>query len=98
MGGVCSAGVPRKRDEVDVEVEHGKDSSGFSGKLKSMASLGKKNKVEESYPTYPDMDMFDRIPNYLYDSTELGLTISRELKPSTPARTTAHKLHRPAFC
>ncbi|GAA0141441.1 hypothetical protein LIER_02583 [Lithospermum erythrorhizon] len=93
MGGVCSAGVPRKRDEVDVEVEHGKDSSGFSGKLKSMASLGKKNKVEESYPTYPDMDMFDRIPNYLYDSTELGLTISRELKPSTPARTTAHKAH-----
>lgn len=93
MGGVCSAGGARKTDKVDVKVEHEKDTSGFSGKLKSMASLGKKNKVEEPYPTYPGMDMFERMPNHLYDSTELGLTISRELKPSTPARTTAHKAH-----
>ncbi|XP_059633718.1 protein PSK SIMULATOR 2-like isoform X2 [Cornus florida] len=78
MGGVCSGGTVKHRS-----VEHAEKNSGFSGKLKSVKSFGKKK--EEPY-SYPDMDVFEahRSP---YDSGELGFCISRELKPSTPVRT-----------
>ncbi|KAK6115200.1 hypothetical protein DH2020_007469 [Rehmannia glutinosa] len=89
MGGVCSGGTVKK-SRKSVEIEHEK-SSGFSGKLKSMGSFGKQKKNDDSY-TYPDeIDVFDKAPDNLYDSGELHLSISRELKASTPARTPANK-------
>lgn len=73
--------------------------SGFSGKLKSMGSVGKmkkrNNKEEDegeedlssSYSYSTDFDGFEkkRTP-HIFDSGELNFSISRELKPSTPAR------------
>ncbi|KAK6115207.1 hypothetical protein DH2020_007476 [Rehmannia glutinosa] len=95
MGGVCSGGTVKK-SRKSVEIEHEK-SSGFSGKLKSMGSFGKQKKNDDSY-TYPDeIDVFDKAPDNLYDSGELHLSISRELKASTPARTPANK-NRPYVC
>ncbi|KAK6115217.1 hypothetical protein DH2020_007486 [Rehmannia glutinosa] len=56
-----------------------------------MGSFGKQKKNDDSY-TYPDeIDVFDKAPDNLYDSGELHLSISRELKASTPARTPANK-------
>ncbi|CAA3021486.1 Hypothetical predicted protein [Olea europaea subsp. europaea] len=90
MGGVCSGGtVKKKTNNKSLEVEQEK-ASGFSGKLKPMGSFGKK-KNDDSY-AYPDeMDGFEKGQPNLYDSGELYLSISRELKPSTPARTPANK-------
>ncbi|KAI3464826.1 hypothetical protein Pfo_021489 [Paulownia fortunei] len=89
MGGVCSGGTVKK-SRRSIEVEHEK-MSGFSGKLKSMGSFGKQKKNGDSY-TYPDeIDVFEKAPHNLYDSGELNLSISRELKSSTPARTPANK-------
>lgn len=91
MGGVCSGGtVKKKTNNKSLEVEQEK-ASGFSGKLKPMGSFGKK-KNDDSY-AYPDeMDGFEKGQPNLYDSGELYLSISRELKPSTPARTPANKV------
>ncbi|KAL3640986.1 hypothetical protein CASFOL_015954 [Castilleja foliolosa] len=90
MGGVCSGGIVKKsRKSTDLEQEK---SSGFSGKLKSIGSLGKHKKNDSSY-TYPDeIDVFEKGPHDdLFDSGELHFSISRELKSSTPARTLANK-------
>ncbi|KAL0360538.1 UNVERIFIED_CONTAM: protein PSK SIMULATOR 2 [Sesamum radiatum] len=90
MGGVCSGGTVKK-SRKSVEVEHEK-SSGFSGKLKSVGSFGKKENNDDSYTYHDEIDVFEKGPlSNLYDSGELNLSISRELKPSTPARTPANK-------
>ncbi|KAK4390800.1 protein PSK SIMULATOR 2 [Sesamum angolense] len=90
MGGVCSGGTVKK-SRKSVEVEHEK-SSGFSGKLKSIGSFGKKKNNDDSYTYHDEIDVFEKGPhNNLYDSGELNMSISRELKPSTPARTPANK-------
>lgn len=87
MGGVCSGGTVKPRHE-HREVK----SSGFSGKLKSVGSFGGKHKKDDdSYPSYPDVDVFEK-KSSLYDSDELQFSISRELKPSTPARTEPTKV------
>ncbi|KAI8548945.1 hypothetical protein RHMOL_Rhmol07G0313000 [Rhododendron molle] len=87
MGGVCSGGTVKPKDEYR-EVK----SSGFSGKLKSIGSFGGKHKKDDdSYPSYPDEDVFEKKSN-LYDSGELRFSISCELKPSTPARTGTTKV------
>ncbi|KAF5943143.1 hypothetical protein HYC85_020785 [Camellia sinensis] len=54
-------------------------NSGFSGKLKSMRSF--------------NVDGFENTSQN-FDSGELRLSISRELKPSTPARTVTNKITR----
>lgn len=93
MGGVCSSGKSKKRNSSKLEAEelhqdHRKTSSGFSGKLKSMKSFGgKQNKNDDFSFKYPDLDSFEKASSNPYDSAELRLSISRELKPSTPART-----------
>uniref|UniRef100_A0A5B6ZDQ4 Uncharacterized protein n=1 Tax=Davidia involucrata TaxID=16924 RepID=A0A5B6ZDQ4_DAVIN len=84
MGGVCSGGTMKL-----PKPEFQEKSSGFSGKLKSMKSFGGKQK--EKPHSYPDMDVFERMPQN-YDSGELRLSISRELKPSTPTRTGPTKM------
>lgn len=91
MGGVCSSGAGKKRNnklEVeDLHQDHVEKTSGFSGKLKSAKSFVKKqNKNNDSSYKYPDLESFEKTSN-LYDSAELRFSISRELKPSTPART-----------
>lgn len=94
MGGVCASGTVKPKDEYR-EVK----SSGFSGKLMSMGSFGGKHKRDDdSYPSYPDADVFEKKSN-LYDSGELRFSISRELKPSTPARTGTTKVFStPCVC
>ncbi|GFP95259.1 hypothetical protein PHJA_001670200 [Phtheirospermum japonicum] len=90
MGGVCSGGTVKKsRKSTDFKHE---ESSGFSGKLKSIGSFGKHKKNDDSY-TYPDeIDVFEKGPrDNLFDSGELHFSISRELKSSTPARPPANK-------
>lgn len=63
---------------------------GFSGKLKKENSVGKQN--EDSYSsTNSNVDNFERTPQ-MYDPGELSFSISRELKPSTPARTGPNKV------
>ncbi|XP_027149732.1 uncharacterized protein LOC113750023 [Coffea eugenioides] len=94
MGGVCSNGINKrsinKSELEERNHEHHDKSSGFSGKLKSGKSSGGKqqNKIDDSSHAYPDFDAFEKTSN-LYDSGELQLSFSRELKPSTPARTPA---------
>ncbi|KAK3023788.1 hypothetical protein RJ639_043404, partial [Escallonia herrerae] len=79
MGGVCSGGTVTRKSEYNEK------SIVFSGKLKSIKSFTKK---KDDF--YPDMDGFDKMPNS-FDSGELGFSISRELKPSTPARKVGSK-------
>ncbi|KAL3505404.1 hypothetical protein ACH5RR_035245 [Cinchona calisaya] len=93
MGGVCSSGMSKRRNdksehEVGNHDHQNKFSSGFSGKLKSGKNSGGKqqNKIDDSSYAYPDFDAFEKSSN-LYDSGELQLSISKELKASTPART-----------
>ncbi|KAF3631272.1 hypothetical protein BC332_12119 [Capsicum chinense] len=83
MGGVCTGGTGRNKAEI-----HHESTTGSSKKLKSVGSMGKQKK-EESF-SYPDVSAFRGTPN-LYDSGELYMSISRELKPSTPARTGGNK-------
>ncbi|KAK4348989.1 hypothetical protein RND71_031744 [Anisodus tanguticus] len=83
MGGVCAGGTSKNRAEI-----HHESTSGSSKKLKSANSIGKQKK-DESF-SYPDVGAFRGTPN-LYDSGELYMSISRELKPSTPARTGGNK-------
>lgn len=88
MGGVCSSGKSKKRNSSKLEAEelhqdHRKTSSGFSGKLKSVKSFGGKQNKNDDF----SFDSFEKASSNPYDSAELRLSISRELKPSTPART-----------
>lgn len=86
MGAVCAGGTVRNRSEVLQE-----RSSGSSKKLKSMRSfLNEDNNAASN--EYPDMGTTGRTHN-LYDSGELHLSISRELKPATPARTGTNKVY-----
>ncbi|CAA0841171.1 Protein of unknown function (DUF668 [Striga hermonthica] len=87
MGAVCSAGTVKKsRKPTDSEQEQ---SCGFSGKLRSIGSFGRHKKSDDPY-TYTDaIDVFGK--ENLYDSGELHLSISRELKASTPMRAPANK-------
>ncbi|CAL5422029.1 unnamed protein product [Camellia sinensis] len=78
MGAICSAGTTMKKNP-----EFQQKNSGFSGKLKSMRSFNKH--TNDSY-SYSDVDDFENT-SQKFDSGELRLSISRELKPSTPART-----------
>ncbi|KAL6982673.1 hypothetical protein U1Q18_016061 [Sarracenia purpurea var. burkii] len=82
MGGVCSGGTMKP-----PKSEFREQGLGFSGKLKSIKNFGKQE--EDSY-SYPDVDVFEKTPQ-LYDSGELRISISHELKPSTPARAGPNK-------
>ncbi|GKE93000.1 hypothetical protein Tco_1574095, partial [Tanacetum coccineum] len=95
MGGVCTGGT-LKREEYGGD---GRSSVGFSGKLKSVTSFGGQKKVnnkkDDDYDDglsssygggYDDEAYHRRMTSY--DSGELFFSISRELKPSTPARVT----------
>ncbi|PQQ21570.1 uncharacterized protein Pyn_14927 [Prunus yedoensis var. nudiflora] len=86
MGGVCSGGASAKRN---IDINNGEKTSRFSGKLKSIKSFGKQK--ENSNSSYPDA-IAPRITPNRFDSGELRSSISRELKPSTPARTGASKV------
>ncbi|KAK4351869.1 hypothetical protein RND71_027387 [Anisodus tanguticus] len=83
MGGVCAGGTAKNRAEI-----HHESTSGSSKKLKSVKSIGKQKKDESL--SYPDVGAFRGTPN-LYDSGELYMSISRELKPSAPPRTGGNK-------
>ncbi|KAM1725238.1 hypothetical protein ACFX11_016271 [Malus domestica] len=85
MGGMCSGGVSAK-ENPDI---YGGKSSGFSGKLQSMKTIGK-NK-ENSNSSFSEGIAPWKTPNR-FDSGELRSSISRELKPSTPARTATSKV------
>lgn len=87
MGAVCSGGTTKQNSARSL---------GFSGKLKRVKSLGKQQ--EDSYP-YPhsNADGFERTPQ-MYDPGELSFFISRELKPSTPARTAVSKSVMSSAC
>ncbi|EEF52731.1 conserved hypothetical protein [Ricinus communis] len=89
MGGVCSGGTkPRHAKVGDGE----NNKSGFSGKLKSVKSFSKlKEKNSHLYNTNKDDDFGKRTTRSRYNSGELLLNFSRELKPSTPARVGAVK-------
>ncbi|RVW42581.1 hypothetical protein CK203_085415 [Vitis vinifera] len=80
MGAVCSGGMMKRNSGQNL---------GFSGKLKKVKSLGKQKEDSYSYSN-PNVDGFERTPQ-MYDPGELSFSISRELKPSTPARTGASK-------
>ncbi|CAL5437965.1 unnamed protein product [Camellia sinensis] len=82
MGAVCSVGTTMKKNP-----EFREKNSGFSGKLKSMRSFSKH--TDDSY-SYSDVDSFENTSQN-FDSGELRLSISRELKPSTPTRTVTNK-------
>lgn len=95
MGGVCSGGTLKKRRNPP-EPEND-NTSRFSGKLKSMGSFCEQKNDDDSYP-YPDgINVFGKLPPNLYDSGELYLSISRELKPSTPARAPHNKAPQSSF-
>nr|XP_018627972.1 uncharacterized protein LOC104101245 isoform X5 [Nicotiana tomentosiformis] len=88
MGGVCTGGTARNRAEI-----HHERSSGSSEKLKSIKSFEEpknESSSSSSSTSCPDKDGFRKTPN-LYDSGELCLSISRELRPSPPTRTGANK-------
>lgn len=90
MGAVCSGGTlkkSRKAEEAGYE-----KSTGFSGRLKSMGSFGKQKNHDDSYSYPAEIDVFEKAPHNLYDSGDLHLSISQELKPSTPARIPANKV------
>lgn len=81
MGAVCSGGMMKRNSGKNL---------GFSGKLKKVKSLRKQKEDSYSYSN-PNVDGFERTPQ-MYDPGELSFSISRELKPSTPARTGASKV------
>ncbi|KAK9032963.1 hypothetical protein V6N11_018005 [Hibiscus sabdariffa] len=87
MGGVCSGGTKERT------VKHQQKTRGLSEKLKSKNSFAKKNGNFDSL-SYANGDNARQI----HDSSDFGLQFSRELKPSTPAMTTASKVsHRSSF-
>ncbi|KAK9270324.1 hypothetical protein L1049_025902 [Liquidambar formosana] len=82
MGAVCSGGTKKQNSEFREK------GLGFSGKLKTINSFGKQK--EDRYPN-SNVDVNRKTPPR-YDSGEFPLSISRELKPSTPARRAANKV------
>lgn len=91
MGGVCSGGTKEKKTKLEE-----KTSRGFSGKLKSKTSFSKP-KGNSDTRSYANGDGFDK-GRQRHDSGDFGLQFSRELKPSTPARTADSKVsHRSSF-
>lgn len=92
MGGVCTGGTLKRSTAADYGSD--KSSTGFSGKLRSVKSFNhqqKKNDYDNgnddsvlSSSYTQDNDVYHR-KTTSYDSGEL-FSISRELKPSTPAR------------
>lgn len=76
MGAVCSGGTGTDKRNL----EHRAKTSGFSGKLKTIKSFGKQK--EDSYSD----------ANANYDSGELKLAFSSELKQSMPSRSVANKV------
>ncbi|XP_031095053.1 uncharacterized protein LOC115999318 [Ipomoea triloba] len=85
MGGVCAGGTARNR----AEGRHERSSKG-SKKSKSVKKSGQENKDTDSYE-YSNASAAAKKMQNLYDSGDLHLSISRELKPSTPVRTVANK-------
>ncbi|MCE3050525.1 hypothetical protein HAX54_047441 [Datura stramonium] len=77
MGGVCTSGIARNRTET-----HHERSSGCTKKLKSIKSFQETKEDDSS-----DINISN-----LYDSGEFCFSISRELRPSTPARTEINKV------
>jgi len=88
MGGVCPGGTKRKNVKA---VEEKKNNSGnnTSGKLRSLHSIGKKR--ESPYRNNNGDDFRKTMPERS-NSGEFLSSFSRELKPSTPARTEANKV------
>ena len=85
MGGVCSGGTKERNRKLEQ-----KTTRGLSGKLKSKNSFGKL-KGNSNSRSYANGDGFDKARRR-HDSGDFGLQFSRELKPSTPARTAASKV------
>lgn len=71
---------------MKVTAEFREKNSGFSGKLKSMTSFNKHKDDSHSSPDVEEM-------SDSFNSGEFPLSISRELKPSTPARTGGIKVN-----
>ncbi|KAB2093475.1 hypothetical protein ES319_A02G095400v1 [Gossypium barbadense] len=91
MGGVCSGATK----EPTIKREQKTTSRGLSGKLKSKKRFSKQNGNSNSL-SYAYGGGLDKAPQR-HDSGDFGL-FSRELKPSTPAKTTASKVsHRSSF-
>jgi hypothetical protein len=86
MGAMCSGGTLKRRSP-----EIRQEKSGFSGKLKSIKSF---TKPKDELYEYPDEEIFGN-KHYSFDSGELS--ISGELKPSTPARIGAKSAHASSF-
>lgn len=81
MGGVCSGGISKDNPAPASEVK----SSSLTRKIKSLRSFGERKRADAH--CYPDADdAFDNKSEQTFDSGELHFSISRELKPSTPAR------------
>ncbi|KAI3724397.1 hypothetical protein L2E82_36171 [Cichorium intybus] len=98
MGGVCTGGTLKRSTAADYGSD--KSSTGFSGKLRSVKSFNNHHQqrktdydddsvLSSSYTQ--DGDVYHR-KTTSYDSGELFFSISRELKPSTPARGGASKV------
>ena len=81
MGAVCSGGTVKRNSGKNL---------GFSGKLKKEKNFVKQNEDSYSYSN-SNVDGFERTP-HICDHGELSFSISRELKPSTPARTVPNKV------
>ncbi|XP_039065651.1 protein PSK SIMULATOR 2-like [Hibiscus syriacus] len=87
MGGVCSGGTK------DRTIKNEQKTRGLSGKLKSKNSFAKQKGNFNSL-SHVNGDKARQI----HDSVDFGLQFSRELKPSTPAKTTSSKVsHRSSF-
>ncbi|KAF5771533.1 hypothetical protein HanXRQr2_Chr13g0566041 [Helianthus annuus] len=85
MGGVCTGGTMKRSTVAEYDGSY-RGSLGNSGKLKSFGH-DDSGLSSSSYTTHDDDDdnvYSRRMPSY--DSGELFFSISRELKPSTPAR------------
>ncbi|KAM0047120.1 hypothetical protein Hdeb2414_s0009g00324791 [Helianthus debilis subsp. tardiflorus] len=86
MGGVCTGGTMKRSTVAEYDGSY-RGSLGNSGKLKSFGHDDSGLSSSSSYTTHDDDDenvYSRRMPSY--DSGELFFSISRELKPSTPAR------------
>ncbi|KAJ6931544.1 protein PSK SIMULATOR 2-like isoform X1 [Populus alba x Populus x berolinensis] len=90
MGGVFSGGAKRKSVKVGGE-ENNNSGINTSWKLRSLHSTGKKR--ENSYRNN-NGDDFGRTTPQRSNSGEFLSSFSRELKPSTPARTEADKINQ----
>lgn len=90
MGGVCTGGTIKHNSSPDFQQQADINTSGFSGKLKSIkSSLIKQNntrKESHDVDVDDDVDSTKRRTHHIFDSGELHFSISREFKSSsTPA-------------